>query len=277
MGRPKRTLGQPSTSTAKVRVNTGVSAGPSNLGSSSLLQSTQPKQKKGASSSAVLTEPELDEMVISMVKVVLNLSVTKHPIKKQALVKHALAGNGRAFAKVIERATNELAHVYGYKLVETERNKKYIVVSTITSGSVLDLTEKYRRTYTLLYLILGYIFMKSGDIPEQGLWDYLAKLHITNDRKHAYFGDVRKLVTQTFIKQAYLVRTKKVVEGMNEDRIFIGWGVRAEHELSKKDILESMCKLLGRPSICYMAQHTAAYGPMRNEDDEDDVVEPTPK
>lgn len=225
---------------------------------------TQPAQNETAA------DADLDQMVINMVKVILNLSVNKHPIKKPDLVKNALAGNGRLFPKVIGQAMNELSDVYGYKLIETERNKTFILISTVASGSVLDLNEDFRRKYTLLYLILGYIFMKNGSIPEQGLWDFLAKLNILDDEEHSYFGNVRKLVNETFLKQTYLVRTKQVVEGMNEDRFFFSWGSRANHELSKKDILESICKLMGKPSICYITQHTAAYGV---NDDEDESLE----
>lgn len=152
------------------------------------------------------------------------------------------------------------SQVYGYKLIETDRNKTFILVSTVACGSILDISEDYRRKYTLLYLILGYIFMKNGEVPEQGLWDFLAKLNITDEGEHHFFGNVRKLITETFLKQAYLIRKKQIVEGMNDDRYFFIWGARAEHELCKKDILESICKLMGKPSICYITQHTAAYG-----------------
>nr|XP_019534000.2 non-structural maintenance of chromosomes element 3 homolog [Aedes albopictus] len=246
--------------------------GPSNRAGPSQSQSARPTggsqkppQENGSSSSV---DVELDHMVINLVKTVLNLSVNKHLIKKADLVKNALGGNGRLFAKVIEQAKEELADVFGYKLVETERNKSFILVSTVTCGSVMDMSEDYRRKYTLLYLVLGYIYMKNGDVPEQGLWDFLAKLNISDEGEHSFFGDVRKLITETFVKQAYLVRTKQVVEGMNDDRFFYGWGARAEHELSKKDILESICKLMGKPSICYITQHAAAYG--LNDDDEGD-------
>lgn len=149
-----------------------------------------------------------------------------------------------------------------------EHNKTYLLVSNLPCASILELNEDYRRKYTLLYLVLGYIFMKNGSVPEQGLWDFLAKLNIKEEEEHVFFGSVRKLITETFLKQAYLVRVKQVVEGMNDDRFFYSWGVRAEHELSQKDILESICKMLGKPSICYVTQYTAVYGDRMNNDDE---------
>lgn len=220
-------------------------------------------------------DPDLDQLVVNTVRVVLNLSVNKHPIKKTDLVKNALGGNGRVLPKILPQVISELAEVYGYKLVETERNKTFMLVSNLASGSVLDLSEDFRQKYTLLYLVLGYIFMKNGNVPEQGLYDFLGKLYIpTNGEEHQFFGNAHRLITETFVKQAYLVRSKQVVEGMNDDRFFFSWSVRAEHELSKKDILESVCKLMGKPTVVYVKQHMAAYGGNDSEE-EDESMEQT--
>ncbi|XP_055610432.1 non-structural maintenance of chromosomes element 3 homolog [Uranotaenia lowii] len=218
-------------------------------------------------------DADQDKLVINMVKVLLNLSVNKQLIKKSDLTKIALDGNFRMFPKIIGQVVSELKDVYGYKLIETERNKTFILVSNIPCGSLLDLNEDYRRKYTLLYMILGYIFMKNGNVPEQGVWDFLGKLNIFENEEHQYFGNVRRLVNETFTKQAYLVRTKQVVEGMNDDRYFLSWGVRANHELNKRDILESICKLMGKPSVCFISQHTAAYGLHDGDDEDNDSME----
>lgn len=226
---------------------------------------------------ATQADPDFDEYVVNTVRVVLNLSVNKHPIKKTDVVKNALAGNGRVLPKILPQVIAELEDVYGYKLVETERNKTFLLVSKLASGSVLDLSEDFRQKYTLLYLVLGYIFMKNGNVPEQGLYDFLEKLNIpTNGEEHRFFGNAQRLITETFVKQAYLVRSKQVVEGMNDDRFFFSWGARADHELSKKDILESICKLMGKPTVVYVKQHMAAYGGNdEDEDEEDESMEQT--
>lgn len=80
---------------------------------SSSQQRAPPSQQNGAADDA-----ELDQMVINLVKVVLNLSVNKHPIKKVDLVKNAFAGNSRIFPKVIEQAKRELTDVgSGYRVI----------------------------------------------------------------------------------------------------------------------------------------------------------------
>lgn len=65
-----------------------------------------PSQQENGSDDA-----DLDQMVINMVKTILNLSANKHLIKKPDLVKNALAGNSRLFPKIIDQVTNELAEV----------------------------------------------------------------------------------------------------------------------------------------------------------------------
>lgn len=49
---------------------------------------------------------------------------------------------------------SELTVVFGYKLVETERNETFLFMSDL----VLYPSDDYRREYTLLYLVLEYIF-----------------------------------------------------------------------------------------------------------------------
>lgn len=68
---------------------------------------TSQPQQNGATDD----DPDHDQMVINLVKVILNLSVNKHPIKKVDLVKNALGGNSRLFAKVIPQAMSELTDV----------------------------------------------------------------------------------------------------------------------------------------------------------------------
>lgn len=82
-------------------------------GSRSQLSQSQRTQQRSSqvTQPATPVDSELDQFVINMVRTILNLSVNKHPIKKTDLVKNALGGNGRIFAKVIGPAMNELSDV----------------------------------------------------------------------------------------------------------------------------------------------------------------------
>lgn len=83
--------------------------------------------------------------------------------------------------------------------------------------SVLGRTVAQRCELRLLYLILAYIFMKGGAVQEKSLWSFLERLHISPER-HDFFGDVKKTINETFLKQMYLKREKIVMEtGDNDD------------------------------------------------------------
>merc|ERR1712168_1762564 len=56
----------------------------------------------------------------------------------------------------------------------------------------------------LLFVILGVIFMKGGAVKESLIWNTLKKLRVDQGEKHEEFGDVKKLVTDEFVRQRYL-------------------------------------------------------------------------
>ncbi|XP_058056547.1 non-structural maintenance of chromosomes element 3 homolog [Anopheles bellator] len=198
-------------------------------------------------------------LVNQVVKAILNLSCNKAIMKRADIIKLALKGNGRMFGKLFNEVNNALKEVYGYELIEVDKNKNLILCSTIAPASMFDLNENYRKSYTFLYLILGYIFMKSGSVPEMLLWEFLQKVGIVRGEDHPYYGEPQKLF-DTFLKQAYLARTKQTIESFNDDFICITWGVRAQHEVSKKQVLESLCTTMNRNPMDFKSQYIEAEG-----------------
>ena len=134
------------------------------------------------------------------------------------------------------------------------------MVSTVRTANVAELDEEERKELAVLYIVLSYIFMKNGTITDQALYDFLEKLNISMDEENEIFGDVKKMIQDTFVKQQYLNRIKQTVEGLNEEKYNYVWGARAHAELDKKEVLESVCDLLRKPSISYATQHLSAYG-----------------
>lgn len=59
--------------------------------------------------------------------------------------------------------------------------------------------------------------MKSGTVLEANLWAYLARLGIKAE-PHDFFGDVPKLINETFIKQMYLRKQKIDMESGDGDQ-----------------------------------------------------------
>ncbi|MEQ2206635.1 hypothetical protein XENOCAPTIV_000900 [Xenoophorus captivus] len=77
----------------------------------------------------------------------------------------------------------------------------------------------------LLFVILSVIFMKGGVVRE-------------SEQKHEEFGDVRKTITDEFVRQRYLeyIRIPHTEPVEYEFR----WGQRADVEVSKAQILVFM-------------------------------------
>ncbi|KAK8739338.1 hypothetical protein OTU49_003587 [Cherax quadricarinatus] len=178
----------------------------------------------------------------------------KIPVRRAEIVKATMKDHGRHFTSVMEEASNILEKVYAYKVVELEKNS-YILINNI--GTVHSDSEHASkksddsRTGLLTFILTG-IFMTGEMMQEGSMREYLRKLGIdlTSRDAHPVYGNVSKLINQDFVKQRYLAITQDTTTDppSREYR----WGERAQHELSKRDLLELVCKIYGqnmRPEI----------------------------
>jgi hypothetical protein len=99
------------------------------------------------------------------------------------------------------------------------------------------------------------------------LIQFLEQLNIDLNEPHNVFGDVAKLVRETFPRQLYLKRTKVEIEGVNEVQMHAGWGARAEIEFDKKEILKAVAEIMNKSPVTFINQYHAAHGeePMQAE------------
>ena len=58
---------------------------------------------------------------------------------------------------------------------------------------------------------------------------------------HEVFGDIKKLLTQEFVRQGYLEMTRQ--PNMDPPVTEFGWGQRAKLETSKRRVLEFVSKV----------------------------------
>ncbi|XP_042885391.1 non-structural maintenance of chromosomes element 3 homolog [Penaeus japonicus] len=176
----------------------------------------------------------------------------KIPAKRADIVKSVLKEHSRHFKEVMAEANQILERVYGYKVVELEKKNHFIMINTlITNNSDEDdlllasTTSSEAANLGLVTAILAGIFM-SGEVMQEGpMREYLKKLGVDIDSRedHPTFGNVTKYIHQDLVRQQYLQITlnKDVEPPSNEYR----WGERAHKELSKRDILELVCKVYG--------------------------------
>ncbi|XP_070493642.1 non-structural maintenance of chromosomes element 3 homolog [Chironomus tepperi] len=203
---------------------------------------------------------DIELLVTNFVKYIINYSANKLPIKRNELVKQ-LKINQKQFPQVFLEGKKILNEIYGIELSElseTKPTKLYIAYSTFKLPTPSMLNKETAAEMKTLFIVLSYIFMKSGEIQEGNLNNFLEKVHINLEE----FAKTR----EKFVKQMYLKRHKVQIEGQNESHTYYSWGERALMEFSKQDILEQVSKLVRKPSSNFIVQHREVYGEDPNED-----------
>ncbi|XP_011785348.1 PREDICTED: melanoma-associated antigen D4 [Colobus angolensis palliatus] len=104
---------------------------------------------------------------------------------------------------------------------------------------------------SLLLVILGVIFMNGNRASEAVLWEALRKMGLRPGVRHPFLGDLRKLITDDFVKQknlelregtplsmapSWYLEYKKIPNSNPPEYEFL-WGLRARHETSKMRVL----------------------------------------
>lgn len=167
-----------------------------------------------------MANAEKDAEIKNIVKIFLNNVASQVPLKRQTIVQHALNKKGKSFLPAFDAARKILSSTYGMCVFEVadSKTKQYIVVSDLI-GSRKEFSKKQRPHSTLLMIILSYIYMKGSSVVEQSLFVFLRSLHIDVDAddENSYFGtNLRKLITDTFVKRLYLKKTKED-DSLNKD------------------------------------------------------------
>lgn len=214
----------------------------------------------------------MKEFTVNMVKYILQNCGSKLPIKKSEIVKNVLDGRGAVFHEVFSDAKNKLREIYGYEMIEF-KGHEYFCISKYPLMSIEAYDYETQATLPLLFLIVSYIFMKGGVVDDITLAEFLASFDIHFDEDHKVFGNVKKLVSETFVKQAYLKRIKTTLESTNEVQMGYDIGERASIEFSKKGILKTVAKLMKKPPEFFAAQYEVAFE--SDDEEEADFIDDT--
>uniref|UniRef100_A0A2K5KMF1 MAGE domain-containing protein n=1 Tax=Cercocebus atys TaxID=9531 RepID=A0A2K5KMF1_CERAT len=157
----------------------------------------------------------LQERANKLVKYLMIKDYKKIPIKRADMLKDVIREYDEHFPEIIERATYTLEKKFGIHLKEIDKEEHlYILVCTRDSSA--------RWESSFLFVILGVIFMNAQTVPRGGV-------------RHPFLGDLRKLITDDFVKQKYL-EYKKIPNSNPPEYEFL-WGLRARHETSKMRVL----------------------------------------
>uniref|UniRef100_G3TTF7 Melanoma-associated antigen D4 n=1 Tax=Loxodonta africana TaxID=9785 RepID=G3TTF7_LOXAF len=178
----------------------------------------------------------LQERANKLVKYLMIKDYKKIPIKRSDMLKDVIREYDEHFPEIIERATYTLEKKFGIHLKEIDKEEHlYILVCTQDSSARLLGKTKDTPRLSLVLVILGVIFMNGNRASEAVLWEALRKMGLHPGVRHPFLGDLRKLLTDDFVKQKYL-EYKKIPNSSPPEYEFL-WGLRARHETSKMRVL----------------------------------------
>ncbi|RZC37282.1 melanoma-associated antigen D2-like [Asbolus verrucosus] len=166
--------------------------------------------------------------------------------RKADIQKNVTPRAGQQFQQIIEKAADILKNVYGYNLLvcnQTEKSSKAYIISNSMPYMNYSLnreepeTKDFRKI--LLLLILSHIYMSHIPITEASLYAFLTCFKIDVNKRHPLFGQVKDYIMNVLVKKKYLLMETDSLS----KKISFSWGIRAEKEVSKLEILKFVCKI----------------------------------
>ncbi|XP_020648624.3 non-structural maintenance of chromosomes element 3 homolog isoform X1 [Pogona vitticeps] len=207
---------------------------------------------------------EVEQKVNELVQFLLVKDQKKIPIKRADILKHVIKDYKDVFPEILKRANKTLQQVFGLEVVEIDpKLHTYILISKLLplEGEIMNEDENTPKM-GLLIIILSLIFMRGSVIKESAVWEMLRRLRIeSSGEKHKIFGDVKKLVTEEFVRQKYLEYTR--LPHTDPPEFEFRWGPRAMKETSKKQILQFVSKIQNKNPKTWMSQFNEAEAEAR--------------
>ncbi|XP_024075345.1 non-structural maintenance of chromosomes element 3 homolog isoform X4 [Terrapene carolina triunguis] len=148
--------------------------------------------------------------------------------------------------------------VFGLQLMEIDpKHHIYILVSILPRLEVDNLKQDdCTAKLGLLTVILSFLFMKGNAAKESAVWETLRRLRVDPGVRHEVFGDVKKLVTEEFVRQKYLEYNR--IPHTDPPEFEFQWGARAAKETSKMQILRFVAKIQNKDPKAWSTQYTEA-------------------
>lgn len=220
---------------------------------------TQPSSSQVQKSLEKLSSSQVDQKTAEVIQYILVKDQKKVPVRRADLVKNVLKEYRTVYPEIMKRAVHTLDQVFGLKLVEIDtKNHLYILINKLEPCEEAMLANApSNQKMGLLLVILSVIFMRRGVVKESLIWNTLKKLRVDPGEKHELFGDVKKLVTDEFVRQRYLEFVR--VPHTDPVEFEVRWGQRANVEVSKARILEFMGQLHEQDPQSWSQQYREAH------------------
>lgn len=202
---------------------------------------------------------QLEQKTAEVVQYFLVKDQKKFPVRRADLVKHVLKEHRNVYPEVMKRVASTFDQVFGLKLVEIDvKSHLYILINKLEPADMAPHIRSATNPKSgLLFVILGLIFMKGGVVREAVIWSTLKKVGVEPGQKHQEFGDVKKLITEEFVRQRYLEYVR--IPHTDPAEFEFSWGQRAELEVSKPRILSFMGELHQQDPQMWSQQYREAH------------------
>ncbi|TNM86546.1 hypothetical protein fugu_006776 [Takifugu bimaculatus] len=167
---------------------------------------TQPSTSQVQRGLEKLTPAQVERKTAEVVQFILVKDQKKFPIRRADLIRVVLKEYKNIYPEVMKRATRTFEQVFGLRLMEIDlKNHLYILQNNLEPvGAASPVTKPCSSKTGLLWVILSVIFMKGGVVRESVIWNILKKLRVQPGEKHSEFGEVKKVVTEEFVRQRYV-------------------------------------------------------------------------
>ncbi|XP_055260663.1 melanoma-associated antigen B1-like [Moschus berezovskii] len=202
------------------------------------------KNSSQASTSAKTAPPDpLTKKAGVLIHFMLEKFKMKQPIRKIDMLKLFHTRYKTRFPKILRRAAECMELAFGLDLKEVKPNGySYTLVSKL--GLINDGVPSSSWGLPkngLLMPLLSVIYLNGNHASEADVWEFLNILGTYDGKEHVIFGDPRKLITEEFVQQNYLVYRQ--IPNSNPLSYEFLWGPRAYTETNKMKVLEFLAKI----------------------------------
>ncbi|XP_074427833.1 non-structural maintenance of chromosomes element 3 homolog [Larus michahellis] len=204
------------------------------------------------------SQDQVNQKVSELVQFLLVKDQKKIPIKRADILKKVIREYKDVYSEIVNRAGRTLQQVFGLQLVEIDtKHHIYILTSDLPRAEGENMRrDNQTAKLGLLIVILSFIFMKGNSVKDGAVWEFLRRLRLQPGERHEVFGDVKKLVTEEFVRQKYLEITPIPLTDPPEFKY--QWGPRAAKETSKRDVLRFVAKIQGKDPTFWTSQYNEA-------------------
>uniref|UniRef100_A0A8C9USX7 MAGE domain-containing protein n=1 Tax=Spermophilus dauricus TaxID=99837 RepID=A0A8C9USX7_SPEDA len=217
-----------------------------------------------------------NERTNALVQFFLVQDQVKVPIQHSQMVNVIIREYKDECLDIFSRANDKLECAFGCQLKEIDtQNHSYVLINKqghFQGGFFASYLD--RPKFGLLMVVLSLIFMKGNCVRENLIFSFLFKLGFDVWGTHGLLGDLKKLITEVFVRHKYL-EYRRIPCTEPAEYEFL-WGPRAFLETSKMLVLRFLAKLHKKDPRCWPFHYLEALAELESEDSDEDESEPEP-